>query len=324
MIIDFHTHLLDYGHWPDEWWDYVAREWASKQQGRTVEQIRGRIEEGLIDPDGSRMVNHMDAAGIDMAVILPIDWGPSFHSGRSIQDIIGHARECSHRHPTRLIPFAGIDPRRRDAPALLDKWLENGEYKGVKLYPNCGFYPDETAAMELYEVCLEHDVPILFHTGDPLPLLEKKYSQPQGFRQVVRRFPTLKAVFGHAGAPNDWEAMVVLAQASEMAVLELSVCLWDDSSERQELRLARLIAEARDRIGIERIVFGTDHVSGKRIRPAGFLSKVTEKFKRLPATAERIGVSLTEEEHAMIMGFNALRLLGMQPDDLAMPTPHTV
>lgn len=319
MIIDLHTHLLDYGHWPDEWWDYVARDWAIKQPGRKPEQIRDKIEAGLVDPDGSRMVSHMDAADVDMAAILPIDWGPDFHSACSLQDMVAHAAACAKRYPTRLIPFAGIDPRRPGAADLLESWLKEGGFKGLKLYPNCGFYPDDDCAMPIYEVCLNYDVPILFHTGHPLPLLEEKYSRPERFLRVVKSFPKLKAIFGHAGAPNDWEGMLDLVEVSEAAVLELSVCLWHDSTELQELRLARQIAGARDRVGIERIIFGTDHVSGTRVRPAGFLTTVTEMFKRMPKTARRAGVQLSYEENAMIMGGNALRLLSMEHLHVSKP-----
>lgn len=317
MIIDLHTHLLDYGHWPDEWWDYVARDWASRRPGRAPEQIRARIESGLLDVDGSRMVGHMDDVGIDKAVILPIDWGPEFHCRCSLHDMVAHAAACAARYPDRLIPFAGIDPRRPGAAATLDQWFANGRLKGLKLYPNCGFFPDDDCAMPIYEVCAAHDVPILFHTGHPLPLLKRDYSQPERFRRVVESFPGLKVIFGHAGAPHDWDGMLALVRASNEAVLELSACLWDDSTELQELRLALRIADARDRVGIERIVFGTDHVSGSRIRPPGFLAKVTAMFRRMPETACRAGVKLSEQENEMIMGTNAARLLGL---DISKPT----
>jgi predicted TIM-barrel fold metal-dependent hydrolase len=319
VIIDLHTHLLDYGHWPDEWWDYVARTWAAQQPGRKATEIRGKIEEGLVDPDGSRMVSHMDSARIDQAVILPIDWGPDFHSQCPLQEMVDHAAACARRYPNRLIPFAGIDPRRPGAADTLSAWLKSGKFKGLKLYPNCGFYPDDDCVMAICEVCLEHDVPVLFHTGHPLPLLETKYSRPERFRRVVRTFPTLKVIFGHAGAPNAWEGMLELVQASEEAVLELSVCLWHDSTELQELYLARQIADARDRVGIQRIVFGTDHVSGRRERPPGFLETVTRMFMRMPETAQRAGVRLTLEENAMIMGGNASRLLGIYPSQTTQP-----
>jgi predicted TIM-barrel fold metal-dependent hydrolase len=313
MIIDLHTHLLDFGHWADEWWDYVARDWASQQPDRTPEQIRDKIEAGLMDSDGSRMIAHMDSVGVDMAVILPIDWGPDYHCRCSLQDMNAHAAAMAERYPGRLIPFAGIDPRRAGAADMLSNWLRSGEFKGAKLYPNCGFYPDDDCAMPIYEVCAKYDVPVLFHTGHPLPVLKEEYSYPKYYGRVVRSFPRLKVIFGHAGAPHDWDAMLELVQASDAAVLELSLCLWHDSTPEQELLLARRIADARDRVGIERIAFGTDHVSGYRIRPPGFLETVTEMFKRMPETARRAGVRLTEEENAMIMGINAANLLGIKP-----------
>jgi predicted TIM-barrel fold metal-dependent hydrolase len=309
VIIDLHTHLLDFGHWADEWWDWVARDWASQQPGRKPEQIRGKIEQGLMDPDGSRMISHMDAAGIDKAVILPIDWGPDYHCRCSLHDMVAHAAACADRYPDRLIPFAGIDPRRPGAADTVAAWLESGVFKGLKLYPNCGFFPDDDIAMPVYEVCAEYDVPVLFHSGHPLPVLKEEYSLPPRYTRVVETFPQLKVIFGHAGAPHDWEGMLRLVEASEAAVLELSLCLWHDSTELQELKLVRQIADARDRVGIERIVFGTDHVSGSRIRPPGFLQMVTGMFERLPETAKRAGVRLSHDEHAMIMGTNAARLL---------------
>jgi predicted TIM-barrel fold metal-dependent hydrolase len=233
--------------------------------------------------------------------------------------MVNHALECAQRYPKHLIPFVGIDPRRPGAPDTLAKWLGSGDFKGLKLYPNCGFYPSDDCVMPICEVCLAHDVPVLFHTGHPLPLLDTKYSRPDGFRRVVENFPDLKIIFGHAGAPHDWDGMLELVQISEQAVLELSVCLWDDSTDQQELRLAQRIAGARDCVGIERIVFGTDHVSGTRVRPPGFLDAVTRMFKRMPDTARRAGVQLTQAENDMIMGGNARRLLNLPADQSYVP-----
>jgi uncharacterized protein len=311
MIIDLHTHVLDFGHWASEWWDWVAKDWASKKAGRDPSKIREKIESGLVDPDGSRMVAHMDAAGVDKAVILPIDWGPDYHCPMPYEEMVAHAAQCAKRYPDRLIPFAGIDPRRPKAAETLDAWLSSGIYKGLKLYPNCGFYADDDVAMPLYEVCDAHNVPILFHTGHPLPVLDFKYSDPQHFMRVVTAFPRLKVILGHAGTPHDWEAMIALVEASEAAVMELSLCVWHDACEEEELELARKVCNARDRVGIERIVFGSDHVSGSRIRPPGALNEVVEQHMRMPATALRVGGHISPEEHEMIMYRNAARLLGL-------------
>ena len=309
MIVDFHTHLLDHGHWPTEWWDYVARQWASEKPDRTPDQIRPKIEAGLVDPDGSRMVSDMDAAGVAQAIILPIDWGPDYHSEKSVTEVTDHAIACQERFPDRLIAFGGVDPRRPGAPDQVEAWLSSGKVHGLKLYPNCGWMPGDARAMEVYEVCAAHDVPILFHTGHPLPLLDESWSRLVNFMPVVEAFPNLKVVLGHAGAPCEFDNALAVAKKSNAATLELSVCLWDDHNEDAELALAARVARARDEIGIERILFGTDHVSGTRVRGPGFLVTLVEKYRRMPEMAKASGATLSASEMERIMGLNALAQL---------------
>ncbi len=269
-----------------------------------------KAEENLLDPDGSRLISQMNEAGVDVSVILPIDWGPDYHAARTVDEINAHAKSVAQSHPDRLIPFAGIDPRRNNSADKLEEWLA-GPFKGLKLYPSTGFYPASPEAFTLYEVCAARDVPILFHTGDPLPVMDKEYARPKHFDRVAKAFPRLKLFLAHCGFGeiDEWATALDVAAQSERACLELSVLLWDDSTEEREIQLVRKIAEARDRIGIERILFGTDHVSGKRIRPPGFLGKVVAMFKRLPDTARKAGVSLTADEHEKIMGKNVQQLI---------------
>lgn len=308
-IVDFHTHLLDEGHWPNEWWDYVARQWAGEAPGRSPDQIRSKIEAGLIDPDGSRMIADMDQVGVEQAVILPIDWGPDFHSNKGIDEVVAHAIQCQEKYPGRLIAFGGIDPRRPGAPEKVDEWLSSGNVHGLKMYPNCGWLPASSQAMAVYEVCLQHDVPILFHTGHPLPLLDESWSRLDNFLEVAKTFPKLKAVLGHAGAPCEFENALKVASHSEAATLELSVCLWDDHNEEAETQLAVRIAKAIDQIGSERILFGTDHVSGRRVRGPGFLQTIVDKFLRMQATAKKAGVTISDADMENIMGLSALKQL---------------
>ncbi|MCC8958125.1 amidohydrolase family protein [Bradyrhizobium sp. Pear77] len=312
MIIDPHVHVLDKGHWPKEWWDWVARDWANRVPGRKPEDIVEKAEENLLDPDGGRLISQMDSAGVDVSVILPIDWGVDYHAARTLDEINQHAEAVARLHSDRLIAFAGIDPRREGASDKLERWL-SGSFKGLKLYPSTGFYPASAEAFALYEVCAARDMPVLFHTGDPLPVMDKEYARPKHFAAVTKAFPRLKIFLAHCGygQTDEWNDALEVAAQSERACLELSVLLWDDSTEEKEVELVRKIDQARNRVGIERILFGTDHVSGKKIRPPGFLDKVVSMFRRLPDTARKAGVSITAAEHDKIMGGNVQQLINV-------------
>ena len=142
----------------------------------------------------------MDDAGVDRVVNLSWDWGPDYPAPATVDELEAHAKLLASRHPDRIIPFAGIDPRRERAAERLERWIAEDGIRGLKLYPPCGWWPADERAMELYEVCLRHDVPVLFHTGDPLPLLDGDYSRPKHLMPVVEAFPGLKLWIGHAGA----------------------------------------------------------------------------------------------------------------------------
>ncbi|MCR2811322.1 MULTISPECIES: amidohydrolase family protein [unclassified Microbacterium] len=310
MIIDTHTHLLDTGDWPNEWWKWVADDWAAQQRGRTPDQVIGRIEAGLIDPDGSRLISQMDGAGVDASVVLPIDWGPDFTGTRPITQTVAHVLDLARRHPGRLIPFAGIDPRREDASRLVAEWIESGA-RGLKLYPACGWDPVGDDARVIYELCNVAKLPVLFHTGDPLPLMDRDASNPALLSAVAADYPDMPVWLGHAGAPRWWREALTLSERFENVRLELSVWVWDDSTEEAKDILAAHVAEAVASVGARRLLFGSDNVSGRKVRGDDFQKIVLSIYRELPERVLAHGAVLTQEDLALVLGGNARRDLGM-------------
>jgi predicted TIM-barrel fold metal-dependent hydrolase len=311
LIIDAHTHLLDEGHWPSEWWDWVADDWAGKAPGRQPSAIRDRIEAGLIDPSGHRMVGHMDDCGVDKSVLLPIDWGPDYTGTRAPAAVVDKMLRLAHLYRGRFIPFGGIDPRRDGALELVTEWLERG-IRGLKLYPGCGWDPTSDAAMEIYSLCAERTIPMLFHTGDPLPLLDREKSNPILLKEVVQTFSDLPVWLGHAGAPAWWPEALQVAECGPNVRLEMSVWAWGDTDAEGELEFTRHVLEAGTVVGLDRVIFGTDHVSGAKVREPGFLDTVKGIYQRLPANAAALGQVITSAEMDLIMGGTAAHDLGVR------------
>jgi predicted TIM-barrel fold metal-dependent hydrolase len=314
MVIDCHTHILDVGFWPDRWFDYAALQWAAREPGRHADQIRERVEQGLIDPDGSQMLEAMDAAGVDMAAILPMDWGPGFADRLPIRQVNEHAIELARRHAGRFLPFVGIDPRRPEAVELVESLMRADLVKGLKLYPPAGFYPYDAKALALCAICESYDVPVLFHTGETLPLLSPRFANPIFLQEVHAQFPRLKTIIGHAGAKLWWpEALSVVANSLN-SYLEISVWLWADNTIEQQHLLIRRLAEARSVVGIDRIVFGSDHLSGRRVRGRSFLPTVVGWLRQLPEQAKTLGIEFTRQEVDQILGYNAAELFKIAVD----------
>ena len=90
---------------------------------------------------------------------------------------------------------------------LLDELLNKKLIGGIKLhlgYQN--FYPYEKICHPIYKLCLKHDAPVIFHTGDTLaipgePAAKVKYSHPLHVDEVATEFPSLKIIIAHMGNP---------------------------------------------------------------------------------------------------------------------------
>ena len=139
-----------------------------------------------VDASADEIVAEMDEAGVDISCLLMADYHKRL--GDAIFSPEGENRVqalMSRRHPDRLIPFFGMDPRRPDAADLFEQGLRDWGVRGLKIHPTVGFYPHDEACYPLYEKCVEFGVPVISHTG-PMPSpLYSKYAMPIEFDQVA-------------------------------------------------------------------------------------------------------------------------------------------
>lgn len=267
----------------------------------------------MADPDGSNLIAQMDTAGIDRAVILTLDWelGIGEPSRVSIEQIHERYHAMVETHGDRLVAFAGIDPRRGNAVELLEWAVQRLGMRGLKVYPPAGFYPYDARLYPLYERCQAWGLPVVIHTGTTIAMLRPRFAYPLGVQDVQIDFPKLTIWMAHSGFPWWWDEAVSVAEASASTYLELSN--WEEEAYRDEERVIRLIADARDRIGAHRILFGTDHFSGPSYRGEDKLVSWTQWVSGLSERAARYGVEFSDEEVELILGDNAERCLGLVP-----------
>lgn len=303
--IDSHVHVYDYGYWPSRWFDYVALQWAEKQPGRSPADIRDRIEEGLVDPGAENLILQMDGIGIDHSVILTVDWELGMEQPALVPIEKVHAQYEAIKIATggRVLSFAGIDPRRENAADLLEDFVRRGSVSGLKLYPPAGFFPYDDVVSPLYEICRSARMPVAVHTGGTIGLLRPRFANPLFLQDVQRAFPDLVLWIAHSGCTWWWEEAVAVASNGVRTYLELSG--WQEVAHLEEERFVRMLDHARREVGIERLLFGSDHFSGKRVRGVESLNQWFQWFCELPERARRHGISFSYEEVDLILGENA-------------------
>jgi predicted TIM-barrel fold metal-dependent hydrolase len=301
LVVDAHVHLNDYGYWPDPYFEI-----ASAKSGKPPKEV----EDGLVDPGGKRLLEQMDILGIDNAVILSLDWslGMEADAPVSIEDVHKAYADLARSTNGKLIPFAGVDPRRPNALEILTEAHDLG-LAGLKLYPPSGFYPYDEVVFPLAEACQEWGVPLVFHTGATVASLRPRFGNPLFIQDVQRKFRNLTIWIAHAGSEYWWEESVAVARSGLDTYLEVSG--WQRIMEEDEEAFVKMLSLASKSIGWEKILFGSDHFSGTDFRAIEVYQSWLNWFADLSTTAKKYGVNIPSSAVDAILGGNAARCLGI-------------
>lgn len=148
-----------------------------------------------------------NVSGIDKLCLLPLDLFQKGNLGTNEQ-----VSELVHKEPELLIAFASVDPHREDALELIETAFTELGLSGLFLHPSQQkFYPDEEWMYPIYELCIQHNKPIIFHSGMSVrPNTVSKYSHPLRFEEVACKYPDLRICLQHFGWPWIREVCMLL------------------------------------------------------------------------------------------------------------------
>jgi predicted TIM-barrel fold metal-dependent hydrolase len=218
-------------------------------------------------------VRRLDEAGIDAGVVVTIvDW-PEVNA-----DALELVRDACAAYPGRLYGFARIHPWYGDrAVEGLERAVGEYGFRGLKLHPVTTIdHPSSDTTVRLVRAAAGLGVPTLFHCGDE-PL-----TTPLAVARVAEAVPEATVILGHMGGYFHVDEAIETAERVPNLVLETSAMPYPAK-----------IREAVERLGAERVVYGSD---GPVCSPRIEVEKV--RLAGLEAAAE-----------AAVLGANAVRLL---------------
>ncbi len=101
----------------------------------------------------------------------------------------------------RLTGLGAMHPDTEDKRAVIEEIVSLGLH-GVKLHPDMQHFAiDDPRAYTIYELCVEYDLPILMHMGDP----RYDFSHPDRLHRVLTDLPDLTVVGAHMGGWDNWD-----------------------------------------------------------------------------------------------------------------------
>ena len=204
--------------------------------------------------------------------------------------------EVAAANPDVLIPFASVDPNRKDAVAEAKRLIRDHAFRGFKFHPNIqAFFPNDRAVYPLYEAIAEAGLPVLFHSGHSgigsgLPGgggIRLKYSNPMHVDDVAVDFPDLPIVLAHPSFPWQDEAISVALHKQQVYI--------DLSGWSPKYFPPQLIRYANTLLA-DRVLFGSDY---PLITPDRWLAD----FER---------ADFKDEVRPLILKENAIRLLQLR------------
>lgn len=193
MIIDVHTHIWTT---PDQLGDDLAQRLRSRRVERSasVEGSPGEHDRVMTCVDGSLVLGfRADRIGAHVPNEL--------------------VAEFVRKDAMRRVGIAGIDPLSGDAMNQISRAVELG-LQGVSIAPACqGVHPAHSAAMRVYERCMELGLPLFVNNMEPLTTnAVMDFARPSLLDEVARTFPDLAIVLGGLGHPWIDEALVLIGK----------------------------------------------------------------------------------------------------------------
>ena len=186
---------------------------------------------------------------------------------------------------------------------LLAPYVEERISWGIRYHQALRFYPDdEETVYPLFRFLRERDLPVLLHQGHSAGRHKSKFGHPVYVDSAAADFPELRFVLGHAARFETW-AHEALSVAIYKTNVYLDLSLWQHWISPDEL--VRKIVWMRDRIGPDRILFGSDMAG---IEVSLTLAEWVDQFRMSSEWAKQLGYRIHQNEIDLILGENARRI----------------
>jgi len=277
-MIDFHTHPV------------LVRELVEKHP-RFERAAREVFYIGNNFQPLETFLLQMDVAGIERAVLLPVD------CRRARRDPVGTNEQIAElcALSRRFIGFASVDPPARMATKELARAVKNLGLQGLKLDPALqDFDSGGTKALAVYEAAEELKIPVLLHTGMSwAPDSAIGRGHPMRLEPAIRRFAKLNFVLAHFAWPWVWES-VALAMKYPNVYLDTSCLYYDSPKEFFEFVFTKQIPVTLiERTLRNQVVFGSNY-------PRVEIKNMVNALKSLPLTEECLNKILRENAERLL------------------------
>jgi len=277
MIIDCHTHIF-----PEE----VRKDrdaFCQKDEGFAF--IYDNPKTKVVGVED--LIASMNESGIDRSVICGFPWSrPDLCSFQN-----QYLMESASRYPNRLIVFVSL---LFSNPDWSEKELDRAVKRGAKGVGEIAFYRDEMTSQDIHSMkpiltqMQRQGIPLLFHTNETIghSYPGKGRTPLERFYEMILSFPSLPVILAHWGGGFPFYELMP-------EVAKVMAHVYYDTAASPFLYSKKIYAIAREIVGVEKILFGTDF---PLISPRRYYEELE-------------GSGLSKQDREKILGLNFSRLI---------------
>ena len=193
----------------------------------------------------------------------------------------------------RLIPFIPADPRRKGVFELVKYYVEEKNFRGIKIYPPLGYFPQDSVLMNIYEYAEEKNIPVMAHcSGGPIRAKGLSYRQtasytkPDNYIEIMEKYPKLRVCLAHFGGMDQWEQYLYNPRKREKSNNWLSKILDMMRSGKYPNLFADIsytIFRFEENVNILKVLLTDEHIRTQVLFGSDYYMVETERFseKRL-------------------------------------------
>lgn len=209
----------------------------------TYDRGHGSRIDAFMSASASEVAARGLACGVDITVVSSIRGLMPFRGDvlRGNEDAVRAVEEVSG-----LRFWTIVDPQVAESFEQSDRLLSHRRCAGIKIHPHAHGYEIREHGAAIFAFAAERHAAVLTHSGDV-------GSYPEDFVPFADRFPAVRLILAHLGNSDDGS----VSRQIEAIERSRNGNIWVDTSSARSM-FGGLIEWAVDRIGSERILFGSD------------------------------------------------------------------
>ncbi|MDA4117582.1 MAG: amidohydrolase family protein [Thaumarchaeota archaeon] len=179
----------------------------------------------------SELLEQMDDFNVESSLLFALD-----------NELV---RRAIRDHPGRFTGYVWPNPHDRGALSLVRRAVKEWGFKGIKLHPLIhAFLPTDEEVLPIVEFAEKERIPVAIHSGHP------PFSLPWSIGELAEMYPKVTVVMLHMGHAHGvyMQAAINTAKRYDNIILETS-----------GVSMHSKIREAVEKVGEERVVFGSDY-----------------------------------------------------------------